>query len=166
MFNKDKLVKIESKLEAVTEKIDSVYHRMFFSDGKSKSVVSSIDVHDGDIKENREAIVKLEMEVKQKFDRISDKLDDIQDSMHKASVFNVINILESIFSFSKSRSGMLIRFVMIVSVTYAISPNVSSFFRNTFVNVLEDAETEIHKEEIFEKIEEKIEETELESQDK
>lgn len=119
----ERLIILEQKNQDMSEKVDQLFHKIFFDNG-STSISSMVNVHDGDIKENKEAIESLRQEVKENFECIDSKLDKITDKIEQAKVFNVFHILQSILSFGTTNQGKMVRILLILIFSWITSPFV------------------------------------------
>ena len=118
---RERLVALESKYECLIAQNGEMFNKLFLDNGQ-KSIVSTIHLHEDNIAENREAIIKLEEEAKDRFDKIDNKLDHIHECIEKAKIFNVLTILEGVFSFGKTTGGKIIRVILILSLGGTLSP--------------------------------------------
>lgn len=129
----ERIVALEEKYINLAEQNQIMFQKMFLDNG-SKSLVSAVHLHDDNIAENKESILKLEEEVTQRFEKIDKKLDDIHDCIASAQVFNVFNIIDHLFRFGETNAGRIIRVCLILLLGGITSPmlvnKIESFIKN------------------------------------
>lgn len=118
-------VKLAQQIDNLEKRLDEVYQRMFIDNGHD-SVVCSVNTQRGDIQENRDSIINLKEEVKEKFDHIDKKLDKIDQSIQEATVFSVFHIFETFFQFGKTNRGQILKFFLIIMLGWISSPYIGS----------------------------------------
>lgn len=125
---------VNVELKAMKEKLDHVHRRMFLDNG-TKSVASIIAVNEDNIKENREAIRKLDTEVNVRFNRVDDKIDKLDDSLkeiskniNEVSAFNILNLVNGFFTLGKNKAFDIIKIAIIFIIGLRASPYIQDQF--------------------------------------
>ena len=119
----ERIVALEAKYEVLMKQNETMFDKMFLDNG-STSIITAVKLHEDNIQENRDAIVKLETQVAERFDKIDKKLDHIHECIESAKVFNIFNILEHLFKFGETTGGKVVRVMLILLTGGVLSPIV------------------------------------------